>query len=249
VLNNLRIKFIRGEEVKYISHLDLMNVFTRACRRARIPVSHSQGFNPHPNVIFGLPLSVGTTSEAEYADLELSEYVEPSLFTKRLNEELPAGLKIIDTKEKHSKENIMASIAMASYKTAVTIEEEKGIDITHVKIEEFMSKASIFVKKKTKSGLKDVDIKPMIYKLHLMEIEDELCNELFPRDNQDTVIYLDLLLSAGNSVNLKPELLIGALIDALGLKVKLIRVHRTGLFINGGGKLFDPMDVGVLNSL
>ena len=69
----LRVKFTRGEEVKYISHLDMLKVFERALRRANIPIAYNKGFNPRPQIVFGLPLSVGVTSESEYADLEIYE--------------------------------------------------------------------------------------------------------------------------------------------------------------------------------
>lgn len=249
-MSNLRIKFVRGEEVKYISHLDLMNVFERALRRAKIPIYYSQGFNPHPHLVFGLPLSVGTTSETEYADFELAEYMEPSLFTNKLNNELPIGLKIIDTREKHSKSNIMASISMASYKISVITEAKTGNDLIQKRIEVFMSKSSIIVKKQTKNSLKDIDIKPMIHKLDIVEIDDKHYNELPKSDSEcESVLYLNMLLSAGSVANLKPELLVTALSEELDLKVKFIRVHRTGLFINVEGRISDPMDISVLNSL
>lgn len=250
MLNNLRIKFVRGEEVKYISHLDLMNVFERALRRARIPIHYSQGFNPHPHLVFGLPLSVGTTSETEYADFELAEYIEPSKFTSKLNDELPTGLKILETKEKHSKSNIMASISMAAYRILVVTGEKTGIELIATKIEEFKSKPSIIAKKQTKTGVKDIDIKPMIYKLDILKSNNIQQNELPINNNgYENIFYLNMLLSAGSVANLKPELLVMALVEELDLEVKFINVHRTGLFVNVEGRISDPMDIAVLKAL
>ena len=87
---NLRVKFIRGEEIKFISHLDLMRVFERALRRSEIPVAYSKGFNPHPQMVFGLPLSVGVTSQCEYADFKIEDNIEPNEFIQRLNDNLPS---------------------------------------------------------------------------------------------------------------------------------------------------------------
>ena len=114
-MGKIRFKFIRGEQVKYISHLDLMRTFERAIRRANIPVRYSQGFNPHPSIVFGLPLSVGVTSEAEYADVEIDGELAPPVFLQQLNSQLPEGLKVTDAKESGAKSNIMASVAFASY--------------------------------------------------------------------------------------------------------------------------------------
>lgn len=71
MLSRIRIKYIKGEQVKYISHLDILRTLNRVLKRAELPVAYSQGYNPHPLVSFGLPLSVGVTSEAEYADIDL----------------------------------------------------------------------------------------------------------------------------------------------------------------------------------
>ena len=102
-MSDIRIKFIRGEEVKFISHLDLMKVFERASRRANIPIAYSQGFNPHAHLIFGLPLSVGVTSQAEYADIELTEELDPENFMLGLNKQLPKGLIIVAAKARNTK--------------------------------------------------------------------------------------------------------------------------------------------------
>ena len=58
---------------RYISHLDLIRVFERTCRRARIPVLYSEGFNPHPKFSFAPPLTLGFSSESEYLDMEIEE--------------------------------------------------------------------------------------------------------------------------------------------------------------------------------
>ena len=58
-----RLQFSKEGETKYVSHLDLVRLFTRAFKRAELPLAYSEGFNPHPKMSIGLPLSVGVTSE------------------------------------------------------------------------------------------------------------------------------------------------------------------------------------------
>ena len=70
-----------------------MKLFERALRRANIPIAYS-GFYPHPVMVFGLPLSVGVTSEAEYADFEFESKIDPLKFMENLNRELPAGISV-----------------------------------------------------------------------------------------------------------------------------------------------------------
>jgi hypothetical protein len=98
-VTKIRFRFAKREAVKFISHLDLLNTLTRAFRRAEIPMAYSQGFNPHPKISFGSTLPVGTTSEAEFADIALETYMEPDDFISRSNDELPSGLEFLEAQE------------------------------------------------------------------------------------------------------------------------------------------------------
>lgn len=163
-MSSIRAKFIRGEEVKFISHLDLMKVFERALRRSGIPILYSKGFNPHPQLVFGLPLPVGVTSEAEYLDLELEEPVNPHEFMNRLNSCLPKGIALIDAKEKKTKENIMATVVAASYEILTASSKFKLNEVRDL-IKKFMELEEIVVKKQTKRKIQNVNIRPMIYNI------------------------------------------------------------------------------------
>ena len=168
-LCGIRVKFERGEEIKYISHLDIVKAFERALRRSGVPAAYTQGFNPHPQMVFGLPLPVGVTSEAEYADFELEKKMSSEEFARTLNSCLPRGLRIAGAGEKRTKRNIMASITMASY-CALVFPSEGGRPSEDLrKICEFIGNfggmPSIIVKKEGKNGPKNVDIKPMIHGL------------------------------------------------------------------------------------
>jgi len=210
-----------------------MRVFERALRRARLPVAYSKGFNPHPEMVFGLPLSVGVTSEAEYADFGIEGTIEPADFMRRLNSQLPSGLKVLEAKKKFTKDNIMASITMASYKITVSTEGSYERGFLLEKLKEFIERPSIIVKKETKSKVRDVDIKPMIHHLCL-------------GDTEEGVFTINCLLSAGSSANLKPELLYDAFAETFGEGIKLKAIHRTGLFVSRNGVMVDPLDNTVL---
>ena len=73
-MQRIRIKFNRGEEIKFISHLDITRLWERALRRAGVPLAYSQGFSPHPQLSFAVPLAVGMTSEAELLDIFFTIY-------------------------------------------------------------------------------------------------------------------------------------------------------------------------------
>lgn len=96
-MQRLRLRFFRGEELKYISHLDLMRFWERALRRAQIPVIYSEGFSPHPRISLAAPLPLGTTSEAELMDVFLRRAASPYFIIQSLNPQLPPGIRIVET--------------------------------------------------------------------------------------------------------------------------------------------------------
>ncbi len=275
VLNDIRAKFTRGEDIKYISHLDLMKLFERALRRSGVPVTYSQGFNPHPHIVFGLPLPVGVTSEAEYVDIEFSDALEPAELTERLNNEFPVGLKIIDAKKKNTKMNIMASIIIATYEILVSSDKKLGMEYIRGSIEKFMSREAAVVEKEGKNGLKDIDIKPMIHLLDVGIIEKNeteisetriadcskclnpwVLNYLEKISDIDhsglsykieNIFCLSVKLSAGSKANLKPDLLVSAINIYTDMDLKLVKVHRTGLIIEKGVMVLDPLDEKALS--
>ena len=67
------IKFTKGENIKFIGHLDLMRTIQRIIKRSGLPVEYSKGFNPHMSLSIAQPLSVGVYSDGEYLDLVLTE--------------------------------------------------------------------------------------------------------------------------------------------------------------------------------
>ena len=68
-----RIKFAKRGSLIFISHLDFAHSFTRALKRAELPIKYSEGFSPHPKQVFALPLSVGMVGENELCDITLTE--------------------------------------------------------------------------------------------------------------------------------------------------------------------------------
>jgi len=92
----VRIKYRKGEEIKFLSHRDLMRAIERAIRRAGLPIAYSQGFNPHMKISWGRALKVGQTSEDEFAVLQFEKFVKPREVLEKLNQTLPRGLEILE---------------------------------------------------------------------------------------------------------------------------------------------------------
>jgi radical SAM-linked protein len=98
-MQRLRITFSRGQEVKYISHLDLMRLWQRALRRAGIPLAYTKGFSPHPRISLAAPLAVGVTSSGELMDIFLERRISPHFFHTEITKQLPRGVDISEVAE------------------------------------------------------------------------------------------------------------------------------------------------------
>ncbi|MCJ7664410.1 MAG: TIGR03960 family B12-binding radical SAM protein, partial [Desulfobacterales bacterium] len=98
-VKKIRSQFIKVGEARFLGHLEMVDVFVRAARRAAIHMQFSEGFHPLPKISFTNPLPVGTESLAEYMDLDLARYIKAGEFEERFNRELPPGLRIIHSTE------------------------------------------------------------------------------------------------------------------------------------------------------
>jgi radical SAM-linked protein len=95
-MHRLRLKFGRGPQLKFLSHLDLMRLWERVFRRASVELAYSEGFSPHPRISLAAPLAVGVTSKAELMDVFLSRPTTPGNFAQKVAPQLPEGISIID---------------------------------------------------------------------------------------------------------------------------------------------------------
>ena len=94
-VNTVRFKFFKKDELKYLSHLDVLALMERALMRTGMPLLYSGGFHPKPKLSFSNPIPLGVQSFAEYCDIELLEKISPEDFTGLLNLKLPDNLKVI----------------------------------------------------------------------------------------------------------------------------------------------------------
>ena len=95
----VRVIFARGENARYVGHLDMVRTWERIIRRADLPIAYSEGFNPHPRLTFAAALPVGCTSEHEVLDVILSPLCDLSDVRARLDRAVPAGIQVLDVAE------------------------------------------------------------------------------------------------------------------------------------------------------
>lgn len=156
----VRIKFSKTGSLQYISHLDLQRLFGRAAVRAGIPLWYTRGFNPHPKMVFALPLPVGVQSVCEFLDVKIDKVIENSEISRLLNLVLTDELTILDVYEPNTK---FAEIGSAEYTLCIKT-PSASVEMSE-KIAEFLTSGGVMMKKHTKSGEKEVDISAMILEL------------------------------------------------------------------------------------
>lgn len=124
-MQRFRVTFSRGQEVKYITHLDLMRLWERALRRAAIPVAYSEGFSPHPRLSLAAPLPVGVTSEGELMDLHLGRRLSPHYLLKAVSAQLPRGIDLREVVEVAPKlPSLQSQVRFAEYRVLVETDRE-----------------------------------------------------------------------------------------------------------------------------
>jgi radical SAM-linked protein len=216
-----RMMFTKKDEAKYISHLDLNRIFERACRRAGLPLAFSQGFNPHPKISFAIPLAVGVAGEREFMELELTDELASHEVAKRLNEKLPAGIKMLEARVVEDKQKpLMARVNRATYRIVYSACDDINEQQLAAVIKKLMDKTSIEIERVVKGKTRRVDIRPNIYALDGQIVEGK--------------IELQAELGAGTNGNVKPEELIREL-EKAGLHVADVYgvAYRTGIFSDG----------------
>lgn len=164
-----RLLFTKTGEAVWMSHLDLMRLFQRAFKRAGLPLTHTQGYNPRPSVSIALPLSVGVESVCELLDFELEgECIPGDEITDRLNAALVPGVKVLETYDSGRK---IRDLALLSCEIA--LEYDAGMsEGTAERIGSLLNCESVTVEKKGKNGPTQQDIIPMIRRVGISQMDD-----------------------------------------------------------------------------
>ncbi len=199
------VEFSKTGTICYTSHLDIMRLFNRVIKRAGIKLAYSQGFNPHPKMVFAQPLSLGYTGLNEYIEIETTEDHEPGYIAEKLSELMPTGLDIKGCERMAEGRKTLAAMTVAA-EYMIEIPLAKSVDMSDEEIAEFyMSQDRIITlkKQKKKKVPVEIDIKPMIRQLQVSQ--------------QDGLIVIDTVLDSGSISNLSPELLIKTFAERLGI--------------------------------
>lgn len=191
----VRIRFEKTGALQYISHLDLHRTFCRLLVRSGVPVWYSEGFTPHPRLVFATPLSVGAESVCEFLDVFVvgtAETVDTDVLRWKLRDTGIDGLVVTDVYLPQSK---FSTITDSDYTIRI---HTAGADAAlAAACEAALAAKPLVVLKRTKSGEKDVDISPQIQRAAVTF------------DGEELVVKARLCADSANFLN--PEYLIKVL--------------------------------------
>lgn len=211
-MSNYILKYSRDDRVKYISHLDFVRLFHRTVRRTGMNFMFSQGFNPHPVMTVAQPLSVGVTSDCEYMKVGFNGDFSEEEIVSTINSAFPSGYKILAAKKVEGKEIDITRIDRAVYTVELEYEGQADVD-------KLLKNSELKVMKKSKSGIKESDIRPYIFGLDVI-------------DDKDGILTLKMCISIGSVYNLKPQSVIDAMEKYLdNFKAGFMCAHRNSMTI------------------
>jgi len=215
-MQRLRVRFRRGEEVKFISHLDIIRLWQRAFHRAEIALVYSEGFNPRPRISLAAPLPVGVTSEAELMDIYCTRQVSPHWFTGAVSQQLPPDVEILQVYQIDlGQPSLPSQVRFAEYKVEVETEKEQK-DIESA-ITGLLAAKHLPWQHQRDTGPRNYDLRALIDDLWLIRWHRPHCT-------------LGMRLRCDNSGSGRPE----QVALALGFTQYPPSIHRTKLILRTG---------------
>ena len=204
------VRFGKKSRLRFISHLDLQRFLHMALNRTGLPVLYSRGFNPHPQMAFGSALALGWTSEYEIIDVRLAAPMGRGKCEAGMRRALPEDLPVLEVKLVDDRyPSVMGQVVASDYRITL------GGDSAQAVIDQipaFLDSTQIMAMKKTKSGEKEINIRPLALRLEAAE---------------GNTLYARLMLTEKDA--LKADLLVRTLAEMAGVDAPEMRVHRLSL--------------------
>jgi radical SAM-linked protein len=216
----IRFHFAIQGPLRFLSHLETMRAFTRALRRAQMPVQHSQGFHPQPQLNFATALPVGVESTGEYADVVLFEPVEPGRFQTALNAVLPDYMHILDAATVPLKmPSLMSEPLAARYDIDVPVHlVPDGAPSPAARVQALLARDDIPMQRWHKKGPRQVNIRPGIVSLEVLPVTDD-------------TLTVELLVREDPEAKAKPLEVMQALFELSDDQLSSVRVYKQESFV------------------
>ena len=210
-MQRLRVKFSRGEDLKFLSHLDLIRLWERAFRRASFDLAYSEGFTPHARISLAAPLQVGVTAQAELMDLWLAGWISPHTFMDSAQSQLPAALKLLDIEiVSLDSPSLQSLVRFAEY--TVEVESEKNVEQVKAAIDYLLRTDSYPWHHTRDREERRYDLRKLIDNIWLMSL-------------QGLAFRLGMKLRCDTGGSGRPE----QVVKALGFSGQPLSIERVGL--------------------
>lgn len=201
--------------MKFIGHLDVMRYFQKVMRRAEVDIAYSEGFSPHQIMSFAAPLGVGLTSTGEYLDIEVHSTSSSDEMVRKMNETMVDGIEVLSYRLlPDNSKNAMSVVAAADYEVNFREGYKPDINIKE-EFKKFVNRETIEIIKKTKKSETLTDIRPLIYDAYVLD--------------NDSIF---MKLATGSADNLKPDLVIRAFCENMGIELNefALEIKRLELY-------------------
>jgi radical SAM-linked protein len=162
----LSIYYTKLGQAKYFGHLEMINIFLRALKRAKIPIKYSHGFHPKPKISFDDPLPIGIESHQEHFTLAVADGVKPDAVVDGLNAHLPEGLRVHDCRLAPLKSRVQKA-PPSVYQISIP-----GHEFDPQKLASFQNRSELTITFTNRKGkLKKIDLKDMVIDIELRDLK------------------------------------------------------------------------------
>jgi radical SAM family uncharacterized protein/radical SAM-linked protein len=212
VVMRARVMYSKLEGARFLGAKEVATMFSRAVRRARLPIAYSQGFHPLPRLSFGPALPMCVESEEEFIDLELSEHLPAAEIGVRLNAELPRGFSVQRAEDIDLRiPSIDASIRAFRYVVALDSLPAHKRELTFLTeaLTAYHTAASVPLRKHTRGGEKSVDAKPFVASVAL---------------STPQTLHLELRVTEAGTI--KPHDFVALLFGLAPEEAKIVRIKK-----------------------
>lgn len=227
--SKVRVKYTRGPEVRFATHLDVLRMFGRALRRAEVPVAYSQGHHPHPRISFGPPLPVGMETQADYLDLQCSRPFLPG-HEQALRAAMPPGFGLCEVKPIFGKTpSLSTEISLAEYEVEVQL-PDADLDRAIARV---LDAETLATERPSKGTTKTVSIRSGIRSITRLPGHASLTG----------TARLGMTLQIGEGTSVRPIEVLQHLLPWPMENLLALQIIRTALYIERDGSLLTPMQV------
>lgn len=237
-MKRLFLAITKGEEIRFLGHLDYLRTMERVVVRSGIPIAFSEGFNPHMKISLDSALAVGVTADPLYMEIKLEKDMPIEEVKERMQREMPKGMAIYHIEEAAQEwPKFVAFFNEDAYEMEGPVTEGADVEAAKEAIARFNALPSFIYQRVTPKKVREMDVKPMIMEPMKVRIEGERA-------------YLTFSLIRSNTGTVQPKDVWKMLAESFGLPwtPDAFICSRTGTYRKEAEERKTPFDPGVFDA-